>query len=271
MKCSQLRSRVGSRTNDRQRAGLTLIELVVVLTILVALGGLIVPMLPNFLAKTHFAKCAVTIPEINKLWIGSFTGDIRYPNGYDSLIEAGALFSELPGVDAGGQAALGILTANEAAALNAIGVNAVYDHIAASGNATLNSVPRDLSTLRALADGENVAILSPDALLPVGSSAASLGIDVGRYAADTKFVVFGIGNNCDGVGPKGLMIEAPTHFGGEQVMNPVDFYQRYCVIFAVSDAEGAAEFVCACSIHPDGFDGAEAHITAYYEDQQEGT
>ncbi|MDG2221944.1 MAG: hypothetical protein P8L85_11210 [Rubripirellula sp.] len=253
------------RCDPQQRAGLTLIELVVVLTVLVALGGLIVPMLPNFLAKTHFAKCSTTIPELNKLWITSYTGDVQYPNGYDSLIEGSALSTELPGADAGGELSVGTLAATEVNALAAIGVTAVFDHVA-SANATLDSVPIDGSTGRTLAEGEEVAILNP-----IGPSVLSLGIDVAKYDVGTQFVVLGIGNNCNAVGPKGLMVEAPTHFGGEQAMNPVDFYQRYCVIFAVNATDGTAEFVCACSIHPDGFDGAEAHIRAYYEDQQDGT
>lgn len=264
---------VPARQRRGARHGLTLIELVVVLTILVALGGLIVPMLPDFLAKTHFAKCSTTIPELNKLWITSFTGDVTYPDGYDSLIEGAGLFTLLPGNgNAGGQVALGTLSQAEVGALAAIGVTSVYDHTADTGNATLDSIPNDptadLDAARELADGGSVAVLSADALQSVDSSSASLGIDPAKYPADAQFIVFGIGNNCTAVGPKGLMTEAPTHFGGEDVMNPVDFYQRYCVIFAVSAVDETAEFVCACSIHPDGFDGGEAHIRAYYEDQQ---
>jgi len=265
MKYFQQPNRVDSRKTSTRRAGLTLIELVVVLTILVALGGLIVPMLPNFLAKTHNAKCSTTIPELNKLWITKYTGDVRYPDSYDSLIEGATLATELPGGGtANGEAVLSTLVAAEVDALAAIGITRVYDH-AASDNATLDSVPNDpLGTAgRVLIDGGSVATLDA-----AGASLVSLGIDPVKYPGDVKFVVFGIGNNCTAVGPKGLMVDAPTHFGGEQVMNPVDFYQRYCVVFAVSGADGTAEFCCACSVHPDGFDGAEAHIRNYYEAQQ---
>jgi hypothetical protein len=257
---------------------LTLIELVVVLTILVALGGLIVPMLPNFLARTHFAKCSTTIPEINKLWITSFTGDVTYPDGYDSLTDGTALFAALPGGNAGGQVAFGTVGAGETAGLAAVGVTTVFDHtVAAPANATLDGVPNyALAAGRPIAGGgafltDGTGILTSDGATPAPPRAAwalSLGVDVERYAPGTRFLVMGIGNGCTAVGPKGLMAEAPTHFGGEDVMNPVATYQRYCVIFAVNEAEETAEFVCACSIHPDGFDGAEAHIRAYYEDRQ---
>ncbi len=272
-----LLGRVDAPRRGRLRRGLSLTELVVVLTILVALGGLIVPMLPNFLAKTHFAKCSTTIPEINKLWINSFTGDVTYPDGYDSMIEGSDLFTQLPGGTAGDQVASSTLTAGEVDGLAAIGVRTVYNHAAGTGNATLDSPI--YTTPVALATGVNVAFLTDGtAGTPLVSTAGtnspvawaqSLGVDTGRYDAGTRFVVMGIGNGCTAVGPKGLMVEAPTHFGGEDAMNPVEFYQRYCVIFAVNETEGAAEFVCACSVHPDGFDGAEAHIRAYYEDQQD--
>lgn len=254
-------SSIRSRSRTSPRRGLTLVELVVVLTILVALGGLIVPMIPSMLAKTHRAKCAVTIPEINKLWITKYSGDVVYPDAYDSMITGSSLYNALPGGDAGGEVSAGTLTADEADALAAIGVTTVIDHASytAGQNATLDSP----TTPRPLAGGGAVALLNN-----AGGSVISLGIDVAKYAPDTKFVVLGIGNGCDACGPKGLMVEAPTHFGGEDVMNPVEFYQRYCVIFAVSETDGAAEFVCACSIHPDGFDGGETHIHDYYEAQQ---
>ncbi|MEM9827982.1 MAG: type II secretion system protein [Planctomycetota bacterium] len=262
------------------RAGLTLIELIVVLTILVALGGLIVPILPGLLAKTHQAKCATTIPEVNKLWIQSFTGDLTYPDVYDSLLGAGgtALAATLPGApDVGGQLTTGTLNAAEITALNAIGVTSVV-HLddASTGpgldNATVNAALLG-TPIDPLADGDTVAMLAYTPSTPpvVGDATASmlsLGIRPQQYPADAKFLVFGIGQNCTGVGAGGQMIEAPIHFGGEEVMNPAQFYQRYCVIFMVSASDQHAEFVCACSIHPDGFDGAEAHVRDYYDDQR---
>ena len=262
-------SSIRLRQQASPRRGLTLVELVVVLTILVALGGLIVPVLPSMLAKTHQAKCSTTIPEVNKLWIQAYTGDVAYPDGYDSLLDQGqALADTIPGGgNAGGELARGRVTANEAAALAAIGVTTVVDiQDAGNGltdNATVNAAPLGAPT-RALTGGGPVAVL---ANVP-GASSLSLGIKPAAYPTDAKFVVFGIGQNCSGVGSGGLMVEAPIHFGGEDVMNPSEFYQRYCVIFMVSDSEESAEFVCACSVHPDGFDGAEAHIRDYYDDQQ---
>lgn len=251
---------------QRPARGLTLLELVVVLTILVALGGLVIQVMPSLIARTHYAKCSATIPDINKIWLTEFAASSRYPSGYDSLIATdGGLFDRIPGEgNARGEVSADTLTQAEVDALAAIGVTTVYDHAnGGAGSATFDSVVyRGTGTTeRVLADGGEVAVLNP-----TGPSVESLSIDLDRYPSDTKLLVFGIGNGCTAVGPKGSMVEAPTHFGGEDVMNPENVYQRYIVIFAASESDESAEFVTACSVHPDGFDGAEAHIRAFYEE-----
>ena len=51
----------------KTRNGLTLIELIVVLVILVGLGGLLVPTISNALSRTHVATCATTYPEVHQM------------------------------------------------------------------------------------------------------------------------------------------------------------------------------------------------------------
>ena len=75
-----------SARNDRRR-GLTLIELVVVMTILIALGGLLIPMFASMLTRGHTSTCATNIGEVAKavqqyqLLYGS------YPTDLDSLTD----------------------------------------------------------------------------------------------------------------------------------------------------------------------------------------
>ena len=47
------------------RRGLTLLELLVVLTILIALGGIVVASLPGLLERTQAATAAANVPEID--------------------------------------------------------------------------------------------------------------------------------------------------------------------------------------------------------------
>jgi hypothetical protein len=255
----KLNTRNLSRRN--REAGLTLIELVVVLTVLTALGGILVPVIGNMISRTHFAKCAVTIPDITRSLARSFASDLRYPDQWDSLVaDDGGLFSKLPGGDAGGDLSIATLSAEQVGGLAALGIESVVDlDNTIDGDATWD-VAELGKELRPLVEGGEVVVL-----LPGGASAKSLNLKRHDVDGTTQYVVFGIGNNCTAVGPTGLFVESPTHFGGEDAMNPRDVYQRYAAIFSMNGA-GDVNFECAASIHPDGLDGAEAHIRGYYDE-----
>ena len=57
---------MSNHTIHRNRKGLTLIELVVVMTILVALAGLLVPTFASMLTRGHTSTCSTNIGEVNK-------------------------------------------------------------------------------------------------------------------------------------------------------------------------------------------------------------
>ena len=82
--------------------GLTLIELVVVLAILVALAGLIIGNFPNLIKKASGSTSANTIQDISRALNARFTTKNSYASGYDSLLgtvgSAAAAFSNLPPV-----------------------------------------------------------------------------------------------------------------------------------------------------------------------------
>ena len=65
---TELRSvRTNEKTANRlqKRPGLSLLELLVVLTILIALGGIVVSTLPGMLSRTQVATAAANVPEID--------------------------------------------------------------------------------------------------------------------------------------------------------------------------------------------------------------
>ena len=77
----------------RKRTGFTLIELVVVLLILAALAGVLVPVLQNMVQKSHGSSGAANHEEIAKSIQLHEAQTGLQPNDYDSLIdEANALF-----------------------------------------------------------------------------------------------------------------------------------------------------------------------------------
>ena len=121
------------------RPALTLIELIVVLTILIALASLLVPMLPSVLTRGHTAtmttnseSCATAILTYNSLYQG-------FPNNFDALGDGTGLINYLangsmcppqfldPTTVSAGPANNELqpltLTAAEAAALQGVGIS----------------------------------------------------------------------------------------------------------------------------------------------------
>ena len=134
-----------SRRNGFAAArGLTLIELVVVIAILVVLGGLMVQNLPNMMKKTHLAKCSDTISALNNTWNQTYASNMRYPDVYDSLLAAGGSSLD-PRLTAGLQSQLtpAALTAADIAALKSVGITRVVDlqSIASGQSVTYDAAP----------------------------------------------------------------------------------------------------------------------------------
>ncbi len=83
-------SLLASRIARRRRAGLTLMELVVVMVILIALAGIILPLFPSMLTRAHTSSTATNIAEASKavqLYYNMYSG---YPNNLDNLVPGGA-------------------------------------------------------------------------------------------------------------------------------------------------------------------------------------
>ncbi|MCE0498545.1 MAG: hypothetical protein LV481_11425, partial [Methylacidiphilales bacterium] len=71
------------------RPALTLMELLVVMTILIALAGIVVPMLPNLLTKAHDSTVTTNISELQKMISGFFASNLAYPDQFDSCMDTG--------------------------------------------------------------------------------------------------------------------------------------------------------------------------------------
>jgi len=254
---------------SRERRGLTLIELVIVIAILTVLGGLVVQTFPSLMKRTHISKCSDTIAALNRTWGEAYALNMRYPDRCDSLLTAdGAAFTKL-------SPALSelitptALTADEAAALSKIGVRTVVDHDASATDVTYDSTPLT-AVKRALAAGGNVAVLP----LPVASSSDDWNenpLRLKRHLETTdevKYLVLGIGQNCTAVGSGRLLQEAPTYFAESDLVNPTTTYQRYLAIYSIStttDGDVSAHFEAIAGNGEEVPSSAEAHIREFYE------
>ena len=215
-------SNIGQRASAR---GLTLIELVVVLAILVALAGLIIGNFPSLLRKASGSTSANTIQDIARAVSIRQTTLNSVGSGYDSLLTTGgAVFPQLPpgcltnitavalGTDSPALAELGIQQICNLAYLT----DATWT-VASSNNLVTNTT----TTLAARASAFMVNKLIPN------SSA---------YVGTPQVWLFGVGKITTLVGAGSTLLEAPTRTGTSEFENAQNYYQRYVIAFVVDNS-----------------------------------
>ena len=135
------------QTRFPAQAGFTLVELVVVLLILAAVAGLVIPVVGGLGRTTDMAASAKTQSDLANNLQQFFLLQKRYPQGCDSLLQnpggAGTLALYAPVSDANGQQVsgmtisspsayswltLGSLTGQQLRSLSRCGFEYVYDH-----------------------------------------------------------------------------------------------------------------------------------------------
>lgn len=255
--------------------GFSVLELVVVMTVLAVLAGLAVTIMPNMLERAHLAKCADTIAELNKTWMRSYAMNVRYPDIYDSLLDDS--LTEPSYLPAGLQAEADPddLTPDEVRALAAIGVRSVVDGVAGATN-TYDYAPFG-TVARPLASTPTVMVLDL-AAHEANGNLLNLKRHLVRQAdgtfsdnrANVRYVIFGIGPNCTGIGSGKMIQEAPVHFGASDEISPTTTYQRYLVVFSIVNNGGdtTAYYEAAAGNDAGGPSSAEVHVEGFYQSSQ---
>jgi len=261
-----------SRTGGT-RKGLTLMELVVVMTILVALASILIPILPGMLNRAHTSTGATNVSELNKAVQLHEQMNFRYPDQLDALTDGTAVPDYLGGSPTQAQLSVRTLTANDVEALNKGGIttlNAMHPTKAAlataGGDATFN--PYVGATPTPIAGGGTVIQVQEAAIenLIVQQQVA------GNTYGDV-YVVFGVGSRCTLVG-KGLS-QAPLHFPDNPSLDPSTSYGRFGLTFRIargtgatgspaSEALGRAEFVGVVEFHENSISSSDGHIQEFY-------
>ena len=128
-----------------RRQALTLIELIVVMMILIALAGLLVPMLPSMLTRAHTSTCSTNMAECCKAITTYQALYQSYPNNWDALTDGTTMINYLagsglngwpPGQGNGagnGEVTQITLTAAEALNLTGVGITSVQPMVATAG------------------------------------------------------------------------------------------------------------------------------------------
>lgn len=190
------------------RTGLTLIELVVVLTILAALATLLIPRLTGITDRTGTASSAAILQEVSSTE-GRFEAQFsKIPTSWDGVVtSAGALYTKLNpklvgDIDGKGTTVTaGTLTATQAQSLIDAGMTGLhYQDEAWTGS------PSDSGrTFGAIADGAKVAILQLPTTTVTGGTFSAIGhnvlfsdkaFSIHPYTGlwNNTFIVVGFGN-----------------------------------------------------------------------------
>ncbi len=269
---------------SRHRSGLTLMELIVVLAILIALAAVMIPLFPSMIGRSHKASESTNIVELNKAfqtYAGLYNGS--FPDGLDLLGDGSSLAAYLPASPtpnpAAGPANLGTTVGGflnpqalgtRAAALNAVGIN--------NGWAMFTTTQPEpfTPTFNPYSSTTNPPVPTPITsstvaafVTPAGIARAGIiGTQNINTASSTQFVMFGVGNRCSAVG-KSLANAPHLYTDNPTLENPANFYARFGVIFQVEDVNGnplsVAQFISAVAIESDGIEGVDRDLEGYYQ------
>lgn len=247
----------------RVRSALTLIELVVVLLVLVALAGILVPQFQNFSVRAHGASGADNAVEISKAITLFETTKLRQPNNFCSLTEDGATTQSgfIPASthfaiqDAGSGSGTATHVDRASNLFNA-GITTLTNINAAAENATFGSETGSQAT-----DGAAVNIAF---LTAAGTAALGLDADPDGDGAGNDYVALGLGESSEMIGTS--MVDAPIHFPEGTDGLPSQTYARWVAIYRVSgDTDGKAVLVSVAGLDDGDLVGANGHLEEYFE------
>jgi type II secretory pathway pseudopilin PulG len=267
-------------------------ELIVVLMILVALAGLVVPLFPGMLTQAHTSTCSTNIAETSKAIMMYQAAKSAYPNNFDLMSDgatgiipyfpAGSMLPAQyggPGTLAtmgGGQITQSNLTTAELSALNQSGIfsgqamsltpnDPTFDYYlgGSTGLPSLNAVQITAKTPLAFLDPVTGGPGSP-----AYNRCNQLGLPV-----TARYLVLGVGPRNDMIGA--TMLSAPVHFGDTPALSPEFGYERLSAFFKVSDTAVTnftiARFMFAAPIHDDGVGSINDELQNWYQLQNGGT
>ena len=216
--------------------GLTLLELVVVLAILVVLAGLIVPIISGLGYQTNAATNATVADDVSRA-VRTFYGRFdAQPTGWDSLLNtSGASFGKLqPSL----QTLLATpidLTSVQTQSLTESGVYDVYDADESLAANVAHATKRYFTSGEPLQSGGKVQVLSRTNAATLLREAFGLNTGHPDLLANNEFVVLGLGaySNLRG----SAIAEVPL----VQSADPTHYYARVLCIYMIPSSTAAAQ------------------------------
>jgi hypothetical protein len=205
----------------------------VVLTILVALSGLVVPLIQGLGYQTNASTNAAVVGDVDRS-VGTFhTRFDKYPNEWDSLLSSSdTLYSKLHPTLAGASPPIlqtAALSGLQAESLQVMGIHQLWDHDE-SGTLPPNTTG---STLRTIAAGTIVTTLNESSLTSTAAPSDMVRLrdlsvtdlkDENNYL---DYVVVGLGTSTTIRGS--VMTDVPMMHGSD----PSRYYARVLCVFMV--------------------------------------
>jgi len=221
-------------TNKARQAGMTLIELTVVLLVLVGLAGLLIPYVSGFVTKTHDSTGSSNIQALNNAMARYQVEHYdRFPDQMDSLLEVDGggtsvvytkmMSSLMPMMGMNYLSALQI-DAAKAKALNDVGVNNLMVMDSTTGDATFRNT---VALPAAVNAGTFVAEISGAAVLNDLGTRMGTPTDPSVY----HYLAFGVGDDSKIVGQ--TVSQVPVHFAANGDMGANNAYNHFVAIFEV--------------------------------------
>jgi len=302
-RCTADWSPAKSRMGSRNRQGLTLMELVVVMAILIALASILVPLFPSMIERAHKASEATNTSELTKAVQLYQAINGNYPDGFDLLTDGTQLVNFLPSAGAaspvlftgdtmnagttnvigfnypmGGYVSAGPLTTGGATALATAGIVNLYPLASGGSQTTPPTYTGTMGwtpTFNPYASDTPTPLTTTGTTLPTVAYVNASGVLRANMAtpsivsgSPTQFVLFGVGRYSSMVGT--VIASAPNLFPNDAIHeNPAQVYERFGVIFQLEDAQKNplpyAIFLGACSIESDGLESADKDLEGYYK------
>lgn len=264
-----------------RQAGMTLIELTVVLLVLIGLAGLLIPYVSGFVSKTHDSTGTNNLAALNGNFARFENEYMRAPDNLESLVQltGGSATAPLePCVSSGANSIycammntafweVGTLNTANVMSLNSVGLQRVLDMDAESSNATFASTSGTPRTLAlgglfakvACANGVTTAACTANANKEREEHLAdAFGGQIADY--DTTcydYIGFGVGDGSEMIGR--TMNSAPIHFAQNGDMAAANRYNRFVAVYRV-DTNNAAG--CSSNTEPAKFVGTAMSMAA---------
>jgi len=215
-------------TNKARQAGMTLIELTVVLLVLVGLAGLLIPYVSGFVAKTHDSTGSSNIAALNNAVI-RFTVENydKYPNKLDSLIDDNnAVFKKMmPEMMGDKYLTEHQLTDAQATSLSNVGISTLMVMNSATSDATFANTMDSTATV-----GLNTYVAKIDSSV---INEASLSERMGKPIdmVYNEYFIFGMGDDSTIAG--NTLNDVPVHFAKSANMGADNAYNHFVTVFEV--------------------------------------